>query len=83
MADGTISNITSGGDVSCNFTDIQDFFDQTIQNGGNITQQIELCPNLCILTFGAGNPDLSGIGVRLRFSPDGTYPETDGRSVEL
>ncbi|KAM0253656.1 hypothetical protein ACHAQJ_007168 [Trichoderma viride] len=47
----------------CNFTSIQEFFDDATENGLNITTQIEDCPNLCILTFGTGNPDLSGIGV--------------------
>lgn len=55
----------SSSTKSCNFTNIQSFFDFATTNGLNITQEVDRCQNLCLLTYGTGNPDLSGIGVRI------------------
>lgn len=44
---------------------MNDFFDYTKKNGLNITLEVQNCQNLCLLTYGVGNPDLSGIGVSL------------------
>ncbi|KAL2842473.1 hypothetical protein BJX68DRAFT_257761 [Aspergillus pseudodeflectus] len=45
----------------CNFTTIQDFFDHATAEDLDITEEVRHCQNLCPLTFGVGNPDLSGI----------------------
>ncbi|KAF4175171.1 hypothetical protein CNMCM8694_007396 [Aspergillus lentulus] len=46
---------------TCNFGTINDFFDYANKNGLNITEEVQNCQNLCLLTYGVGNPDLSGI----------------------
>ena len=38
----------------------------TINDAANHTQLFMECPELCTVAFGTGNPDLGGIGVRLR-----------------
>lgn len=48
---------------TCDFKSINDFFDYASNNGLNITAEVQKCQNLCLLTYGVGNPDLSGIGV--------------------
>jgi hypothetical protein len=48
---------------TCDFNTMNDFFDYTKKNGLNITLEVQNCQNLCLLTYGVGNPDLSGIGV--------------------
>lgn len=48
---------------TCDFHTMNDFFDYTKNNGLNITLEVQNCQNLCLLTYGVGNPDLSGIGV--------------------
>lgn len=48
---------------TCDFNKIDDFFDYANRNGLNITVEVQNCQNLCLLTYGVGNPDLSGIGV--------------------
>ncbi|EHK17822.1 uncharacterized protein TRIVIDRAFT_136014, partial [Trichoderma virens Gv29-8] len=64
--------VTSGNlaaeTLHCNFTSIEAFFNYSTEHGLNITAEIEQCPNLCILTFGTGNPDLSGIGMMYAYS---------------
>ena len=42
---------------------MQDFFGYAESNQLNITAEMEKCQNPCILSYGTGNPDLSGIGV--------------------
>ncbi|KAL6694281.1 hypothetical protein J3F84DRAFT_395948 [Trichoderma pleuroticola] len=64
----TISTSLEAVSVDCNFTTIEAFFDYATEHELNITAQIEQCPNLCILTFGTGNPDLSGIGMMYAYS---------------
>lgn len=58
-----MANLTDTSTSQCNFTTIENFFDYATEHSLNITAQIEHCPDLCLLTFGIGNPDLSGIGV--------------------
>lgn len=60
------------GDRNCDFPTMDDFFSYAHKNSLNITVEVQNCQNLCLLTYGVGNPDLSGIGVRLspRLSPD-------------
>lgn len=48
---------------TCDFGTINEFFDYANKNGLNITVEVQNCQNLCLLTYGVGNPDLSGIGV--------------------
>jgi hypothetical protein len=50
-------------DRRCGFDTINDFFDYANKNRLNITMEVQNCQNLCLLTYGVGNPDLSGIGV--------------------
>jgi hypothetical protein len=52
-----------GDDRRCDFDTINDFFDYANENHLNITMEVQNCQNLCLLTYGVGNPDLSGIGV--------------------
>jgi hypothetical protein len=50
-------------DRNCGFDTIEDFFNYANKNSLNITAEVQNCQNLCLLTYGVGNPDLSGIGV--------------------
>lgn len=74
IAPSKVSNVTSAtqieaftleGDRNCDFSTMDEFFSHAHQNGLNITVEVQNCQNLCLLTYGVGNPDLSGIGVRL------------------
>ncbi|MCJ1444364.1 MAG: hypothetical protein MMC23_004866 [Stictis urceolatum] len=47
------------------FTALTDFLGAIREGNLNITKQIEECPDLCGLTWGSGNPDLSGIGASI------------------
>ncbi|OQE80886.1 hypothetical protein PENNAL_c0043G01427 [Penicillium nalgiovense] len=53
---------------TCDFHTMNDFFDYTKNNGLNITLEVQNCQNLCLLTYGVGNPDLSGIGMMYAYS---------------
>ncbi|KAL2815419.1 hypothetical protein BDW59DRAFT_176170 [Aspergillus cavernicola] len=55
-------------DRNCDFDTMDDFFDYATKNGLNITVEIQNCQNLCLLTYGVGNPDLSGIGMMYAYS---------------
>ncbi|KAL4862624.1 hypothetical protein BDV12DRAFT_207109 [Aspergillus spectabilis] len=61
---------TSVGDSerTCDFNTMNDFFDYANKNGLNITVEVQNCQNLCLLTYGVGNPDLSGIGMMYAYS---------------
>lgn len=48
---------------TCDFNTMDDFFGYVNKHGLNITTEVQKCQNLCLLTYGVGNPDLSGIGV--------------------
>jgi hypothetical protein len=54
---------STGAPVNCSFPDMQSFFTYALDHDLNLTAEVERCQNLCILTYGVGNPDLSGIGV--------------------
>jgi hypothetical protein len=56
------------GNRTCDFDTIDDFFSHANKNGLNITVEVQHCQNLCLLTYGTGNPDLSGIGVSPQYS---------------
>jgi hypothetical protein len=56
------------GNRTCDFDKIDDFFKYANRNGLNITVEVQHCQNLCLLTYGTGNPDLSGIGVSPPYS---------------
>ncbi|KAJ5991558.1 hypothetical protein N7522_011765 [Penicillium canescens] len=53
---------------ACDFNTINDFFVYANKNGLNITVEVQKCQNLCLLTYGVGNPDLSGIGMMYAYS---------------
>lgn len=53
---------------TCDFDTMNDFFDYTKKNGLNITVEVQNCQDLCLLTYGVGNPDLSGIGMMYAYS---------------
>ncbi|KAL2847778.1 hypothetical protein BJY01DRAFT_246679 [Aspergillus pseudoustus] len=53
---------------TCDFDKIDDFFKYANRNGLNITVEVQNCQNLCLLTYGTGNPDLSGIGMMYAYS---------------
>ncbi|KAJ5922881.1 hypothetical protein N7516_010584 [Penicillium verrucosum] len=57
-----------GNERICDFDTMNDFFDYTKRNGLNITVEVQNCQNLCLLTYGVGNPDLSGIGMMYAYS---------------
>lgn len=49
----------------CAFPDRSALLDRVVGEwqGYNITLLVETCPNVCILIYGDGSPDVSGIGV--------------------
>lgn len=64
------ADITSRGQIirhqstqECDFDSIEEFFDYAYKEKLNITAEVVSCQNLCVMTYGKGNPDLSGIGV--------------------
>ncbi|EAW25583.1 uncharacterized protein NFIA_044020 [Aspergillus fischeri NRRL 181] len=61
----TSTGTSIGENRTCNFGTINEFFDYANKNGLNITVEVQNCQNLCLLTYGVGNPDLSGIGTGL------------------
>ncbi|KAJ5963199.1 uncharacterized protein N7479_003075 [Penicillium vulpinum] len=61
-------NFVMENERTCEFDTMSDFFDYTNRNGLNITVEVQNCQNLCLLTYGVGNPDLSGIGMMYAYS---------------
>ncbi|KAL4907804.1 hypothetical protein BDW74DRAFT_148100 [Aspergillus multicolor] len=59
---------STGNSSRCDFRSIDDFFDFATNNKLNITVEVQNCQNLCLLTYGVGNPDLSGIGMMYAYS---------------
>ncbi|KAL3477015.1 hypothetical protein BJX99DRAFT_270169 [Aspergillus californicus] len=53
---------------NCDFDNMNDFFDYATNNNLNITVEVQNCQNLCLLTYGVGNPDLSGIGMMYAYT---------------
>jgi hypothetical protein len=49
----------------CDFTDRWSMIDRVLSDwqGYNISLLVSTCPNVCVLIYGDGNPDVSGIGV--------------------
>jgi hypothetical protein len=56
----------ANGPSNCSFVDLQAFFTYVDEHNLNITTEVERCQGLCLLTYGVGNPDLSGIGMMYR-----------------
>lgn len=52
---------------SCSISSINDLLLQANQNHLNITTTVSLCPGICSLAWGNGNPDLSGIGANISY----------------
>jgi hypothetical protein len=63
-----LATALADGNRTCDFDKIDDFFSYANKNGLNITVEVQHCQNLCLLTYGTGNPDLSGIGVSPPYS---------------
>ncbi|KAL2855700.1 hypothetical protein BJX68DRAFT_231063 [Aspergillus pseudodeflectus] len=61
------------GNRTCDFDKIDDFFSYANKNGLNITVEVQHCQNLCLLTYGTGNPDLSGIGMMVAYTLQTTF----------
>ncbi|KAL4886209.1 hypothetical protein BJY04DRAFT_213741 [Aspergillus karnatakaensis] len=59
---------STASERNCTFKTIDDFFDHANSNGLNITAEVQNCQNLCVLTYGTGNPDLSGIGMMYAYT---------------
>jgi len=57
-----VANVAS----NCSFVDMQAFFTYVHKHDLNVTAEVERCQNLCLMTYGVGNPDLSGIGMMFR-----------------
>jgi hypothetical protein len=51
--------------VSFTSSTITDFLNEALDGSLNITGTVSACPEICKLVWGSGNPDLSGIGVRI------------------
>jgi len=66
----------------CDFSDRSALLDRVVSDwqGYNISLLVEKCPNICVLIYGDGNPDVSGIGVS-RISYMSTIRITDGLEV--
>lgn len=63
LAQDTDLEAAQSDNPRCNYTDPMEFFHDAHDNGWNITEVVADCQNLCILSYGIGNPDLDGIGV--------------------
>ena len=59
-----------GGNVTCDFDDITSLVGHIVHEwaGYNLSLLVQTCPDTCILVYGSGNPDISGIGVSSRDS---------------
>ncbi|KAJ5774947.1 hypothetical protein N7457_009843 [Penicillium paradoxum] len=55
-------------DRRCDFDNMNEFFSYAKKNRLNITVEVQNCQDLCLLTYGTGNPDLSGIGMMYAYS---------------
>jgi hypothetical protein len=56
---GTAAN----GNATCVFSSISQVLYDAEIGSLNITKVVQICPNICLLAYGTGNPDLSGVGV--------------------
>jgi hypothetical protein len=53
--------------ISCNFKDRAELVDRTFKEHLNASVLVNDCEEVCILAYGTGNPDISGVGVGLLF----------------
>ncbi|KAF3925241.1 hypothetical protein ABW20_dc0105034 [Dactylellina cionopaga] len=53
--------------ASCDFPSINSVLAEADQSLLNITTVVAACPEICSLAWGAGNPDLSGIGANISY----------------
>lgn len=54
--------------ISCNaFSSIAELDALVTAGKLNVTAAVESCPGICTLTWGTGNPDLSGVGANLSY----------------
>lgn len=58
-----MATTAEGFAVTCNFTSISQVLASTTDPNANLTDLVKPCGNICSLAWGAGNPDLSGVGV--------------------
>jgi len=49
--------------TACSFSSISQVLHLAETSSLNITTTVQNCPDICMLAWGIGNPDLSGIGV--------------------
>ncbi|CEL10098.1 hypothetical protein ASPCAL13225 [Aspergillus calidoustus] len=68
-----LATALADGNRTCDFDKIDDFFSYANKNGLNITVEVQHCQNLCLLTYGTGNPDLSGIGMMVAYTLQTTF----------
>ncbi len=54
-----------GGNGTCAFDDLTSLVGHIVHDwaGYNLSLLVQTCPDTCILVYGSGNPDISGIGV--------------------
>jgi hypothetical protein len=54
----------------CAFTDRNSLIDRVESDWAenNVSLLVQTCDSVCVLIYGAGNPDISGIGVSVSFS---------------
>ena len=54
-----------GGNDTCAFADLTSLVGHIVHEwaGYNLSLLVQTCPDICILVYGSGNPDISGIGV--------------------
>jgi len=57
-------NETLNNTLACSsFVSLTDLLSETQAAHVNLTIEVQVCPDLCTLAWGQGNPDLSGVGV--------------------
>ncbi|KAF2093111.1 hypothetical protein NA57DRAFT_81791 [Rhizodiscina lignyota] len=57
----------SNAALTCNFTSVGEVFTTANATNQSVTGIVQKCPDVCALTWGVGNPDLSGIGVLIAY----------------
>src|SRR4051812_13646666 len=60
---------SSGSSDPCDFGDRAALLDRVVSDwqGYNVSLLVEKCPVVCILIYGDGNPDVSGVGVSIEY----------------
>jgi hypothetical protein len=65
QANNTVFSMIANNTLSCNsFDSLTSLILAVSVSRVNVSDQIQLCPQLCSLACGIGNPDFSGVGVR-------------------